>query len=131
MWSHYADGHKGICLQFERTDKRPFLQRAQKIKYVDSLPRLDFFRLRDWINELLITKLKRWEYEDEWRIIEMSGPGIYQLPEGVLTGVILGCKISKSDESRIISWLNKCKKAITLYRAQIKENDDRLEIIQI
>ena len=129
MWSHYADGHKGFCLEFEAKTDNSFLRRAFKVKYRNKMPKFSFFKKDEWIHEFLITKSGRWCYEKEWRIIDFKGPGIYQLPDGVLSGVIFGCRISEPDEKRIASWLNKRKKKIRVYRSQTKKREFSLDII--
>ena len=39
MWSHYADHHKGICLQFHRTKNFPTFGHAVHVDYKEELPR--------------------------------------------------------------------------------------------
>jgi len=40
MWSHYADSHKGVCLQFRRDHR--FLQNAEAVEYEDNIPIVNF-----------------------------------------------------------------------------------------
>lgn len=40
MWSHYADSHKGICLQFNR--KHEFFKNAEPVEYTDNIPTVNF-----------------------------------------------------------------------------------------
>src|SRR6266446_10364667 len=44
MWTHYADNHKGICLEFRTTEESLF-RRAQPVNYAEDFPHLDVFRL--------------------------------------------------------------------------------------
>ena len=43
MWSHYADSHKGFCIQFLETNYEPFFGRAQPVKYTEKLPIVRLF----------------------------------------------------------------------------------------
>lgn len=69
LWSHYAGGHKGICLGFDvKADE------VEEVKYADELltVRLDGeqepLSIPDDLQDLLfVTKFRHWEYENEVR----------------------------------------------------------------
>lgn len=42
MWSHYADAHRGICLEFDRHVE--FFAHTQEVKYPPVRPRINPFR---------------------------------------------------------------------------------------
>lgn len=130
MWSHYADGHKGFCLEFEDDSPNSFLNRAKKVTYQKELLVLNSFD-ESWVRKLLATKSDRWSYEEEWRIIEVDGAGIAGLPEGILSGVIFGCQICDKHINKIISWLDRRTKPIRLYRAKMKSDVFGLDIVPI
>ncbi len=76
MWSHYADRHKGFCIEYRRSPDN-MLADAQKVMY----PKDDEFRHIDYFNpdankrfeemsKIVLTKSQRWEYEKEWRILQ-------------------------------------------------------------
>ena len=46
LWGHYADGHKGVCLIFDKagTGLSEYQMQFQKVRYEDILPEVDFFR---------------------------------------------------------------------------------------
>ena len=46
LWGHYADGHKGVCLIFDKagTGLSEYDMQFQKVRYEDILPEVDFFR---------------------------------------------------------------------------------------
>lgn len=109
MWSHYADSHKGICIEY----KSEFVQ-AQEVFYEDSIPQLNInemirqkyfpeyskdFGLNIW--RALRTKLKEWEYESEYRYKANNFMG--KIPKGqnylkvkyekkFVESVIFGCR---------------------------------------
>lgn len=115
MWSHYADGHQGFCVEFEDDSPNSFLDRANKVTYQEDLPVLNFFD-EDWLHSFLTTKSERWSYEEEWRIIKVDGAGIAGIPEGILTGLIFGCKMCDTHINRIISWGTKEKSQYAFIR---------------
>lgn len=69
LWGHYADKHKGICLQFrcavddweevKYRKKRPTLRTFGK-RFVSDLTKADLHRLSKM-------KFEQWEYENEFR----------------------------------------------------------------
>lgn len=97
MWSHYADSHKGFCIEYRRTSDN-MLADAQKIMYPkdDEFPYIDYFapdvdkRLEE-MSKIVLTKHQRWEYEKEWCILL---PGYVQ--EGLIDD-----SIESSDEERL------------------------------
>jgi hypothetical protein len=127
MWSHYADSHKGYCIEFEGNEVISFLNKAKKVTYQKKLPVLNFFD-STWLNKALLTKSNCWEYEEEWRIISVEGPGLYELPNGVIASVILGCQMPENHKNKIISIVTNSKKKIQLYQAIKKEFEFGLDI---
>ena len=141
MWAHYAAGHTGYCLEFDKKkleewvtsirETKKFIK-LEKVIYNESYPTLkDYMEYvsrgpGSSLDELfLLRKSSHWEYEKEWRIIisiDVKDPNSqrYQFPEEMLTGVILGLK---SDHETIIrdhlkTWRQKPK----LYYAYKDEN---------
>ena len=75
LWSHYAAGHKGVCLGFDVKEDI-----VEEVKYADELltARLndeqDPTSIPDDLQDLLfVTKFRHWEYENEVRrFVELS-----------------------------------------------------------
>ncbi|WP_172912759.1 DUF2971 domain-containing protein [Pantoea stewartii] len=141
MWSHYADSHRGFCIEF----KGEFIN-ARKVTYADTIPSLKtidllkvnlfddpFEKLGNDILAALCTKLKEWEYESEYRVIaskelaEFNGPPYFKkVPYDYqwLESVIFGCRMDKNIKNYIIQNLpegTKFKQAVPgLSRIEIK-----------
>ena len=122
MWAHYADNHTGCCLIFNFRNYNfnpekffPFLL-MKKIEYRDDLPKHDMNNLAS--NPEYVYKFIEWAYEHEWRSVmhdssidefsknhpigrKCTGYGLYNLPENILHGVILGCKM-KDDYKNVV-----------------------------
>jgi hypothetical protein len=62
LWSHYADKHRGMCLGFEVDDRG-----LRAVNYVEERPDLKMPPTKESSNELLFTKYRDWQYEEEWR----------------------------------------------------------------
>jgi hypothetical protein len=109
MWAHYADSHRGICLEFSVRVDPPFFTEAQPVRYQDSYPRFNYFNSDkdERAEKSFLTKSKHWAYEQEFRVVDLTrGPGIRQYPEELLTSVILGCAITPSDAGEVRSWVS-------------------------
>ena len=108
LWSNYADKHRGICLGFEVPSNC-----LLEVRYAaNRLPKTINAELKaggldqDDMKEILGTKFKSWEYEEESRVflrLEDRDPnsGLYFKKFGsdlTLTQVILGarCEVTKA-----------------------------------
>lgn len=104
MWAHYAESHKGVCLEF--TSRNPLFFQALRVTYQRYYPVFDMAE-EDAQLELLVllTKSRAWRYEDEYRLIGLerscvkpgaSAPGLItdnslvELPDDWLKAVIVG-----------------------------------------
>ena len=98
MWSHYANHHKGIVLQFEVAKDTTTFLRALRLDYVSDYPIINWiYKTQDEIKKGFLNKFKTWEYEEEWRIIHITGANtIIDFKPEALTGVIFGCKANNN-----------------------------------
>ncbi len=103
MWSHYANSHTGICIEYDL--KKSMLFTALKCRYKTNYPSLKTYSesTRDLLSPLLI-KSDVWSYEKEYRLIlssEIDEPllsghhfdpnGLLTLPKGAISSIIVGC----------------------------------------
>ena len=140
MWSHYADNHRGICLEFAVSQQ--VIGSAMEVQYLDEYPK---WTPQSWANsnttEVLLTKSDAWKYENEFRIIALADGvkrpvkkhplilrnGYLSLSERALLAVIAGCE---ADYGAIKALVNanapvvKVKRAVrapSMYRIQIED----------
>jgi hypothetical protein len=133
MWSHYADCHRGFCLQFDiKSTFYPFGELLFKVEYSSSYPQIKV--LRDYENQtrkVLLAKSDFWKYEKEWRIFNPdSGPGILAYPPDMLTGVIFGCEMPHESRQMIREWAKSREIPLKFYQAIKKEAEFGVEIIK-
>jgi hypothetical protein len=107
MWGHYADGHRGYCLEFDTT-KDPVFTKARQVRYDTALPRLgnELFMTAsiEAAMKLLLTKGDCWEYEKEWRIFHRQAQHLYGFGSS-LKSVYFGSKMSIELRQMIASLL--------------------------
>lgn len=134
MWSHYADGHRGLCVQFSiKADIHPFGKSLFKVEYASSYPQIHVVGNREnQTRKILLTKAAFWKHEKEWRILDpYNGPGIRVFPAEMLTGVIFGCDMSHEDRQLIREWARGREIPLMFYQAIKKETEFGLEIIKV
>ncbi|WP_158108714.1 DUF2971 domain-containing protein [Vibrio furnissii] len=143
MWSHYANSHKGFCLEWNVKDIN-----AEKVIYQDSIAHfelLDVFKMQFGlldngevgrkIWEALKIKLREWEYESEYRVqfgsdmkplINKQEPNytlVSYKPEWI-TAIIFGCRMDK----RAIAYLDE-KLPAFIERRYAVERKSSIEIV--
>ena len=119
MWSHYADCHKGFCIEydFKDVDKMKNGQHLLPILYEDKRPQFPWgilikqseSSMKDAQKKVLLsllTKDKVWSYEKEWRIL-MQKQTNSELIMPLITCVYLGARIDNESKNAIINIANK------------------------
>jgi len=112
MWSHYAENHQGICLEF-RTDNNSLFILAQEVIYRSEYPRWVPQNLFEIAREMILTKAEDWSYEREFRLIarpEVDETNLLKLygeylriPPQALASVIVGCQGDFEAVCRIVN----------------------------
>lgn len=97
MWSHYADSHSGLCLEFdlEVAIKKNWGPVLFPVTYSVDCLTAEFSKLSDVMTASLYHKSKDWIYEEEWRFINLKGSGAIQFPQEMLSGVIFGAQVDR------------------------------------
>lgn len=107
MWSHYANSHKGFCIELDVS----ILGEFRKISYEKDTPKLPLIdmventltnkgeeEMAEKIVRFLHQKLDYWKYEDEYRIILRGNIKskkdfiLKKYPPEALTAIIFGCR---------------------------------------
>ena len=128
MWSHYADRHSGICLEYE-CDKINNL--ILPVIYSNNIIDLSEDILNDNYSAIFkgaLIKANDWIYEKEWRILHknlnIGGDGfLIKFPR--VKSIYLGCNVNKNDKATITELAN--EKGIDLYQMKMKK--DKFELI--
>lgn len=104
MWSHYANEHKGFCIEYELPSSpidelRRFLYPVFYKKEIFKTQSLNLKPEQQWAQALIASlfKSKDWSYENEWRLILIGGIGgdFYPMPKP--SAVYLGSKIEDNE----------------------------------
>ena len=105
MWSHYADNHKGVCLEYNIAYAPTFFKDLLQVKYIDNYPNIDYVKLGSKaITEIITTKSSHWAYEEEYRSCKrVSGSHLFDIKS--LRSIIFGCRTSEAEILRIINFV--------------------------
>ena len=142
MWSHYADSHYGLCLEFNRTDNN-MLKNSQPTVYPndDDFPYIDYWldtpdKMLAEVEKIVLTKSKHWLYEKEWRIIQRKPDNnktyvghAVQYPKEMLTGVIFGHRMMEKERKTIEKILS--GHSVQYYEAKPVKNKFLIEVSKI
>jgi Protein of unknown function (DUF2971) len=143
MWGHYADCHRGLCIEYDINGFEPDDPRRQFMWPV--IYSNDLFDATKYIqaamsnitsfNNLFPTvaalyKSPEWSYEKEWRLLFPGGvtnPGNYGMPRP--SGVFLGAKMPDGDKAEVLAI---CRgKGIACHQAELATGTFKLEFQRI
>jgi hypothetical protein len=130
LWSHYSDGHKGLCLKFLATDQASFFGRALPVNYASSYPEISITSpAGEQMDAFLLTKAIDWRYEEEYRIIDHdNGAGEKIFPAELLVGVILGARMVLDDKKAVMEWVISRKDRTELLEASLGSGSFSIDI---
>jgi hypothetical protein len=135
MWSHYAQNHRGICIEFG-LDNYLFRWAAEvtyRAEYPDWRPEKN---MGEGASEILLTKSDDWANEKEFRLVSagefapedhplaLSGD-YFALPPGALLSVIVGCE---GDYDAVKKIVNENSSALSVKRVVRVPNSYRLTL---
>lgn len=118
MWSHYADCHRGFCIEFkkEHLNANPINYSARiaelGLMYCMDVPK-NGVKIGAAIQKALLVKLNEWKYEKEYRVFpshELRDPhllnngqiALIPYEPGWVESIIFGCRMPKHIQKYII-----------------------------
>lgn len=119
LWSHYADAHRGVCLQFTPVLQSD-LSHGMPVHYTDQRPIHNAFmpgRPFSYLLDFFLTKHADWQYEKEYRIVKPHKLGLIDFEKGELTGIILGSQITERNKEMVTSWCANLDNPPQIYQA--------------
>lgn len=135
LWSHYADMHKGLCIQFDHS-KVPFAG-ASKVEYSTQYPIVvyPFIDISDLTQKGILTKAQYWSYEQEYRLfsvrmdneswhlgLEWPDPHTATVREGLVTGITLGARMPDDARDDLMNHCGKHHPEIIIEQAEISKD---------
>lgn len=131
MWSHYADKHQGICLEFDiLRDTTNVFRMLCQVKYTNTRESCNYIRDSfSYLRCFALTKSTDWSYEKEYRAIypELEDQRFpYNI--NMLKRVIFGCKTKGDDINLIKSIL---PKTVAYSKCKLNNKEYKIDIVNI
>jgi hypothetical protein len=135
MWGHYAEGHTGVCLEFEIPDGKLFKVVGEDsashpvvgplpVKYENQLPKYNLFTgTSKEMSACLTTKSLEWQYEKEYRSISFRYLGLIEYEPAKLTAVIAGCRMHNKEFEELQKTISLLKVPTKLLKVTKKERE--------
>lgn len=106
LWAHYADNHRGVCLEFDLLADPETFSMPKKVSYDDAFPMINYLQDPSKVMDALFHKSKDWQVEGEYRIIKFKQTGLKKIRPESLTKVILGLRCDKTNTKKIVNLLD-------------------------
>jgi hypothetical protein len=130
LWSHYANGHTGFCLEFDSLKLNSCIDEKFiklniklflfKVNYDTNFPIINpcEVAMEEMYKMMFLTKSNDWSYEDEWRIIFLDGSNKKEpiTPE-CIKNIYFGLRASDDNIKTSIEILKKSNPDIGVYKA--------------
>lgn len=129
MWSHYANEHKGICIEYDIS--KAVCKKPKAVDYFGErgiyLSKISEYVFKDSINSVeeiehkyFYTKANQWSYEEEWRYLS-ERQGSASVPFH-LSAVYFGMRCEYSVMSSIVKLLNGTESNISFYNTYASQS---------
>ena len=114
FWSHYADSHKGFCVEYDATVNP--ISYAFKVQYNDEYPEVKYPGPPNALGfKPALIKSEEWEYEEEYRIVfvpeaerQPSNDGVSLiLNGGEMKNVYLGANMTDDNKQALIELIDR------------------------
>ena len=151
MWSHYADGPRGVALHFDAS-AAPF-DAAYEVHYSETYPEFPFpISTADADDEkvraMILTKSCGWSYEEEHRAVRganiqseeqrpirerglrWSGQ-VVELPPETLTGVTIGANMPRELAEALIAEIAERRPHLQIWNAAVSQSRYQLTFEQV
>lgn len=129
MWSHYADHHKGMCIEFD-TKEQPFPSLC-KVEYEIEFPEVNpIFAIREDFNiymKFFITKYIEWNYEREWRLIVPEADSKQTYSAKAIKAIYFGSRAKESDIKIICQIARTHNPEVKLYKSKMSNTKFELK----
>jgi hypothetical protein len=119
LWGLYANSNKGFAIQYSAYEQPGIFLEAHKVNYSENRPSYNWVKSdSDSLISALVTKSKKWEAEEEWRIIRIfSADTSLSIYPKVIKSIFFGSDASECFIEKIHNILIKRER---LFREKIK-----------
>lgn len=132
MWSHYADNHKGFCIEFVRSSQNDLgnYEKTRRVKYTRNYPIISPINEKAY-DLKFFTKSIDWKYEKEWRMLNEEGNIAFPLPDDIdISAIFFGINTPTLQMNKIIKIVSNVKK-VKFFKANKVPNKFKIDFVEI
>lgn len=108
LWSHYANSHKGFCIEYDLDILTQYNNEVNTfwVNYSDKIPilKLKLFSRNEVIRHFTGFKSKDWKYENEYRLL-YDNSGLQDYEHKAVRSIYFGLKMDCEEKKRILETL--------------------------
>lgn len=140
FWAHYADSHRGMCLEFDATFGP--ISRAHQVRYEEEYPTMTVYsgwkddplrmlltKSLDWSREREYRSLLLWKRTEQFETVDPTGSFI-QIPSRALTGVYFGAETSEEDKKVVLDLISEGPFNPSIYHGELSPNSYKVVFSQ-
>ena len=131
MWPHYADNHAGVCVRFASDALVNAQHMPMRVTYSCERPVTNpiLEEPEVMLHKAALTKGLPWAYEQEWRLIlNRLGGRVVRVGPPVISGVILGARVSPEDRAEVLGWVAACDRPMEVFEARFHPHAYALDL---
>lgn len=91
MWAYYAEGQKGICIEFDPYEDPLFFRNLHKVRYGSTLETAKVKHNEVNYKDVVLTKAEEWAHEKEWRVFKEDNIDLCTINPQAIKRIIFGC----------------------------------------
>lgn len=128
LWSHYASGHKGLCLHFLPSLDIQTFGTLHDVNYKEKFESVNFtpgeLLSQESLKHLIYTKSKVWEMEQELRLFDFDDKDKRYFKIESLRSIVFGFESSASLKKEVFTLCNQPKyKHIKIFQARPRNDE--------
>lgn len=140
MWSHYAQEHHGVCMEFDFTREiqmvrqrgfsllNSYMLNMRKVVYTDSTAVVNLTSIsRDKFSPVY-HKSRNWEYEEEYRSVRPA-VGVYSFDPGLLQAVYFGMRTTQKEIDEIRKLIDQSGYEGIVFKKMIQRSQSSYDLI--
>lgn len=128
MWSHYADCHAGICLEFDVEKDLNFFIYPINVEYLADYPKVDVSEdICKYVKTMLKAKYNKWSYENEVRVYKKKEKAFKFNPKA-LVAVYFGCQTTDEQIREVYKTVRENKELSHVVFYKGKKDDSSYKI---
>lgn len=139
MWSHYAQEHHGVCMEFDFTREiqmvrqpgfsflNSYMLNMRKVVYTDSTAIVNLTSIsRDKFSPVY-HKSRNWEYEEEYRSVRPA-VGVYSFDPSFLQAVYFGMRTTQKEIDEIRKLIDQSGYGAVVFKKMIQKSQSSYDL---